>query len=426
MKTRIAIIGLGYVGLPLAVEFAKVHNVTGFDISTDRVSELNNNIDKTNEINLIEVNKENLLITSKPEKISECDYVIVTVPTPITKEKLPDLVPLKKASQLIGANIKKGAIVIYESTVYPGVTEEECIPVLEASSGLISGEDFFVGYSPERINPGDSSNRISSIVKIVSGQNEEVLDKIAALYESIITAGVFKASSIKVAEAAKVIENTQRDLNISLMNELAVIFDKLNIDTTEVLEAAGTKWNFLKFKPGLVGGHCIAVDPYYLTYKAESVGYIPEVILAGRRVNDNMGHFIATTILKQLIKRKLPIIDARVTILGITFKENVPDIRNSKVFDLIKELNDFNFDIQVADPHADKNEVFKESGIKLTDTQDLKDSEVIVLAVAHDEYMTGGWDLIKSVSKKNNCIVIDLKSILSKETIPEQHVLWRL
>ena len=426
MKEKIGIVGLGYVGLPLAVEFAKKHTVVGFDISIERISALNNNIDKTKEIELKDINKQSILFTSEPSDIKDCDFIIVTVPTPITEDSLPDLTPLKNASKTIASVIKKGAIVIYESTVYPGVTEEECVPILESFSGLQYGKDFFVGYSPERINPGDPINKITEIVKVVSGQNEEVLEKIADLYGSIIKAGVYKAPSIKVAEAAKVIENTQRDLNISLMNELALIFERLNIDTTEVLNTAGTKWNFLKFKPGLVGGHCIAVDPYYLTYKAEKVGYIPEVILAGRRVNDNMGHFIANTIVKKIIKNRLPIDSTTVTILGITFKENVPDIRNSKVFDLIKELNEYDLNVQVVDPYANKEEVLIETGVNIVDLEEVEKSEVIVIAVAHQEYVEYGWELINRIKKGPQSIIIDLKSILDKNEVPSSSELWRL
>ncbi|MDN7244681.1 nucleotide sugar dehydrogenase [Planococcus shenhongbingii] len=426
MREKICIVGLGYVGLPLAVEFAKKHDVIGFDINNQRVSLLKDGIDQTQEVTYEELKFSNIKFSTDPNDMSECNFIIVTVPTPITVDNLPDLAPLKSASMTIGSVFKKGTIVIYESTVYPGVTEEECLPILESTSQMRNGIDFFVGYSPERINPGDKKNKVSEIVKVVSGQNKEVLEKVAVLYESIINAGVYRASSIKVAEAAKVIENTQRDLNISLMNELAVIFERLDIDTTDVLNAAASKWNFLKFQPGLVGGHCIAVDPYYLTYKAEKVGYIPEVILAGRRVNDNMGRFIASTIVKKMIKNGIPINDATVSILGITFKENVTDIRNSRVVDLIKELKEYGLNVQVIDEFASKEEVAKEFDVELIDIKNAKTSEIVVLAVPHDIYVKGGWNLISRMVNPVKNIVIDIKSTLNSLEKPDNSILWRL
>ncbi|RAZ80712.1 nucleotide sugar dehydrogenase [Planococcus halotolerans] len=426
MDIKIAVVGLGYVGLPLAVEFAKKYKVIGFDISENRINELKKGKDRTNEINPSELKNENILFTENAKYLKECNFIIVTVPTPITSDKLPDLNPLLKASAIIGENLSIGTTIVYESTVYPGVTEEECVPVLLESSSLIYGKDFFVGYSPERINPGDKKNKISNIVKVVSGQNNETLEKIATLYGSIITAGVYKATSIKVAEAAKVIENTQRDLNISLMNELATIFDILDIDTNDVIEAASTKWNFLKFKPGLVGGHCIAVDPYYLTYKAEKAGYIPQVILAGRRVNDNVSKLISTSIVKKMIEEDMKIKESVITVLGLTFKENVSDIRNTKVIDLIKELKEYGFRVNVADPHANIEEVKREFNIDLQNVNDIKDSNCVILAVSHQEFIDEGWKLVESLLQVDKGIVYDIKGSLNREDKPEKVILCRL
>ena len=426
MNRKIAVIGLGYVGLPVAVAFGKKQHIIGFDISEHRINTLKQGVDYTNEVESKDLLEADIDFTNDPSRLREADFIIVAVPTPITETKQPDLTPLIKASETVGSNLQKGAIVVYESTVYPGATEEVCVPVLEKASGLKAGVDFYVGYSPERINPGDKEHTFTKITKVVSGQNDEVLEIIAGVYGSVVEAGVYRASSIKVAEAAKVIENTQRDLNIALMNELAIIFDKLGIDTAEVLKAAGTKWNFLPFTPGLVGGHCIGVDPYYLTHKAESVGYHPEVILAGRRINDNMGKFIATSLVKQMIHKNMPIQGARVTVLGLTFKENVPDLRNSKVIDVIRELQEFGVEVQVTDALADKGEAVLEYGIELVDYDKLIPADAVVLAVPHDEYVEKGWGQFNKLLKHGRGIVVDIKSKLIKEMCPESITLWRL
>jgi UDP-N-acetyl-D-galactosamine dehydrogenase len=426
MNRKIAVVGLGYVGLPVAVAFGKKGRIIGFDINEHRINTLKQGIDYTKEVESQDLLESDIDFTNDPSRLREADFIIVAVPTPITETKQPDLTPLMKASETVGSNLQKGAIVVYESTVYPGATEEVCVPVLEKASGLKAGVDFFVGYSPERINPGDKEHTFTKITKVVSGQNDEVLEIIAGVYGSVVEAGVYRASSIKVAEAAKVIENTQRDLNIALMNELAIIFDKLGIDTAEVLEAAGTKWNFLSFTPGLVGGHCIGVDPYYLTHKAESVGYHPEVILAGRRINDNMGKFIATSLVKQMIHKNMPVQGARVTILGLTFKENVPDLRNSKVIDVIRELQEFGVEVQVTDALADKEEAVREYGIELVDYDKLIPADAVVLAVPHDEYVEKGWEQFNKLLKHGRGIVVDIKSKLIKEMCPESITLWRL
>ncbi len=426
LNRKLAIVGLGYVGLPVAVAFAKKHAVIGFDINAHRIDTLKQGIDYTNEVEPEELQAATIDFTTAPEKLKEADFIIVSVPTPINQHNQPDLTPLLKASETVGAQLKKGDIVVYESTVYPGATEEECVPVLEKASGLVCGEDFFVGYSPERINPGDKTNTFTNILKVVSGQTPEILEIVADVYASVVTAGVYKASSIKVAEAAKVIENTQRDVNIALMNELALIFDRIGIDTSEVLEAAGTKWNFLKFTPGLVGGHCIGVDPYYLTHKAEMVGHHPEVILAGRRLNDDVGRFIATSLVKKLIKTGIPVQGAKVTVLGLTFKENVPDLRNSRVIDIIKELQDYGVDIQVSDAYADSKEAQKEYGIDLIPYEKLEPSDAVVMAVSHKEYIDAGWEQFNHLLKDGQGIVVDVKSALNKSEKPFNIDLWRL
>jgi UDP-N-acetyl-D-galactosamine dehydrogenase len=383
----VSIIGLGYVGLPLVVEFGKQLKTIGFDISTDKVESCLRGIDPSHELTDEQVRAGiHAVYTADPTMLAEADIIIVAVPTPVDNAHIPDFRPLIGASTTVGRRMKKGAIVVYESTVYPGATEEVCIPVLERESGFKWKQDFFVGYSPERINPGDREHTLTKILKIVAGDTPETLEKVAALYERIIVPGVHRASSIKTAEAAKVIENTQRDLNIALMNELAIIFDKLGIDTTEVLEAAGTKWNFLKFKPGLVGGHCIGVDPYYLTHKAEMLGYHPQVILAGRRINDSMGKYIAEQTVKHMIAAGSSIKGARVNILGLTFKENCADLRNSKVIDIIRELQSYGVDISVTDPLADAEEARHEYGVDLVTWDQLSKSDAIVVAVAHREY----------------------------------------
>ncbi len=405
---KICVIGLGYVGLPLAHAFSSKYKVIGFDISQWRIDELNSGYDRTLELSNSQVKEalnNGIKFTLNIEDIKDSNIYIVTVPTPIDKNKRPDLTPLIKASETVGKVLKKDDIVIYESTVYPGATEEDCVPVLEKTSGLKFNEDFYCGYSPERINPGDKEHTVTKILKVTSGSTPEIGEKVDELYASIITAGTHLAPTIKVAEAAKVIENSQRDINIAFVNELAVIFNKLNIDTHAVLEAAGTKWNFLPFKPGLVGGHCIGVDPYYLTHKAQEAGYNPEIILAGRRLNDNMGIYVANQVIKLMIKKGHKIEGSNVLVLGITFKENCPDIRNSKVIDVIKELQEFGCNVDVSDYWADGEEVKYEYNISLTKESDYKKYEAIILAVAHDDYKT--LDL-----KTDNNVVFDIKSIL--------------
>jgi len=408
-SNKIAIIGLGYVGLPLAHAFSEKYEVVGFDIAQWRIDELRSGIDRTLELSEEQVNEaiaNDMKFTNVLEEIADCNIYIVTVPTPIDKHKKPDLTPLYKASESIGKVLKKDDIVIYESTVYPGATEEDCVPILEKVSGLKFNEDFFCGYSPERINPGDKEHTVTKILKVTAGSTPEIGKKVDGLYSSIITAGTHLAPSIKVAEAAKVIENSQRDINIAFVNELSMIFNRLDIDTNAILEAAGTKWNFLPFKPGLVGGHCIGVDPYYLTHKAQEVGYNPEIILAGRRLNDNMGIYVANQVIKLMIKKGKKIEGSKVLILGITFKENCPDIRNSRVIDVIRELQDFSCNVEVSDYWADKEEVQREYNLNLVDNAKTDDYDAVVLAVAHDEYR----DLNIEVS--DNRVVFDIKSIL--------------
>ncbi|QSE98417.1 nucleotide sugar dehydrogenase [Fulvivirga lutea] len=410
---KVAIIGLGYVGLPLAVEFGKILDTVGFDINRKRIDELKNGNDFTKEVNKNElVESEKLTFTYDTADIADATVYIITVPTPIDSHNNPDLTPLIKASEMIGKLLSKNDIVIYESTVFPGCTEEVCVPILELNSGLKFNIDFFCGYSPERINPGDKEHRLPSIKKVTSGSTVEIANKVDDLYKKIITAGTFKASSIKVAEAAKVIENSQRDLNIAFVNELAMIFDRVGIDTHEVLEAAGTKWNFLPFKPGLVGGHCIGVDPYYLTYKAESLGYNPQVILAGRRINDNMGMYVANKVIKLMSNKGNPISKSRILVLGITFKENCPDIRNSRVIDVIDELTDFGATIEVYDPEADKEEVKHEYKIELTETLN-GTYNAIILAVGHNQFKN--IDLKNLTDEKS--VIYDVKAYLEPSTI---------
>jgi UDP-N-acetyl-D-galactosamine dehydrogenase len=422
-NSKIGIIGLGYVGLPLAIEFGKKYKVLGFDINQDRIDELNAGKDRTNEadlegfqfaVNLAnESNKVGLRISSKIEELKSYNVYIVTVPTPIDQFKAPNLTPLLKASEMLGKVLKKGDVVIYESTVYPGCTEEDCVPVLEKYSGLKFNEEFYCGYSPERINPGDKLNTLTKIRKVTSGSTPEIAELVDQLYKSIITAGTHKAPSLKVAEASKAIENAQRDVNISFVNELALIFDRMGIDTNDVLDAAGTKWNFLKYKPGLVGGHCIGVDPYYLAHKAESLGYHPQVILSGRRVNDNMGIFVANKLVKLLISKNHVISNSNVLVLGITFKEDCPDIRNSKVIDIIKELEQFNINVDVFDPHADKHEVAEEYGLNLIDVLQNK-YDGIILAVSHSEFLKLKLDQLKSSSSS---VIFDTKAFLDRTLI---------
>ncbi len=410
---KIGIIGLGYVGLPLAVEFGKIAEVIGFDINEQRIAELTNGIDRTLEVDAEGLKSAKMLtFTSNAQQLQSVNYFIVTVPTPVDVYKNPDLTPLIKASETVGKVLKKGDIVIYESTVYPGCTEEDCVPVLEKFSGLKFNIDFFCGYSPERINPGDKQHRLPNIKKVTSGSTPEIAERVDQLYKKIIVAGTHKASSIKVAEAAKVIENAQRDINIAFVNELSLIFERMNIDTHEVLEAAGTKWNFLPYKPGLVGGHCIGVDPYYLTYKADSLGYYPQVILAGRRINDNMGTHIANRVIKLMTQHDLPIKNSKVLVLGITFKENCPDIRNSRAIDVIRELQSFGADVEVYDPHASSDEVEHEYGIRLID-KPAKKYSAIVLAVSHQEFKQIDWALIRN----DQTIVYDVKGFLDRSQI---------
>lgn len=415
-QIHIGIIGLGYVGLPLAVEFGKKHNVTGFDIHQQRVNELMAGHDRTLETSDEELAAARYLkYTTKLEDISSCNYYIVSVPTPIDQHKRPDLTPLIKASESVGKVLKKGDIVIYESTVYPGATEEDCVPVLEKFSGLKYNQDFYCGYSPERINPGDKVHTVTKILKVTSGSTPEVAKKVDNLYKSIIVAGTYMASSIKVAEAAKVIENSQRDINIAFVNELALIFNKIGIDTHEVLAAAGTKWNFLKFTPGLVGGHCIGVDPYYLTHKAQELGYNPEIILAGRRLNDNMGFYVANRVIKHMIKKGHTIAGSRVLMLGITFKENCPDIRNSRAIDVVTEFNDYSCIVDVYDPWADPAEVKHEYGIDLI-AKPGKNYDAVVLTVAHDEFK----NLDIRALGNSNAIVYDIKGLFDKSIVDER------
>lgn len=422
-ESKIAIIGLGYVGLPLAIEFGMLYNTLGFDINTGRVEELRSGYDHTLEANLegmkaaMEKKKDSkgagLSFSDKKDELKEYNTFIVTVPTPIDRFNAPDLKPLLKATEMLGAVLKKGDIVIYESTVFPGCTEEDCVPLLEKISGLKFNVDFFAGYSPERIVPGDKVNTLTTIRKITSGSTPEIAEKIDQLYKGIIKAGTHKAPSIKVAEAAKAIENAQRDVNISFVNELALIFDRLGIDTSDVLDAAGTKWNFLKFKPGLVGGHCISVDPYYLAHKAEALGYYPQVILSGRRVNDMMAVFIANKIIKLMVKKGRRVESGRALILGITFKENCPDIRNSKVVDIYKELTEFGMKVDVYDPHASKEEVKEEYGLSLVDNIS-RQYDAILVAVAHNEFLAIDYNALKN---GHDAVVFDAKAILDRSLV---------
>ena len=422
---KIAVIGLGYVGLPVAVSFAAAgETVIGFDIDQRRIAELKDGHDRTLEVESDRLKAPTLTFTHDRATLKTADFFIVTVPTPIDEARRPDLTALLKASETVGNVLKKGDIVVYESTVYPGATEEDCVPVLERVSGLKAGTDFTVGYSPERINPGDHVHRFETITKVVSGQTPETLEIVAAVYGSVVKAGIHKAPSIKVAEAAKVIENTQRDLNIALMNELSEVFQALGVNTLDVLAAAGTKWNFLPFRPGLVGGHCIGVDPYYLTYRAEKAGCHPEVILAGRRTNDAVGPRVARECIRRLLAdgRANPV----VTILGLTFKEDVPDIRNSKVVDIITELKNFGITVQAHDPMASAEEVHHEFGIDLVETADLKPSDAVILAVSHKSYMEEGWPLIQKLLKPGNPIVMDVKGALPRATRPAGLAVWSL
>lgn len=424
----IGIVGLGYVGLPVAVEFGMSKQVVGFDINESRLNELKNGLDQTNEVESDYLKKSEVIYTNEISKLSECDFIIVAVPTPVDDSKKPDLTPLLKASETVGKALKKGTIVVYESTVYPGATEEECVPVLEKMSGLKSGEDFFVGYSPERINPGDKVHTFKSIIKVVSGQTPEVLEIVAEVYESVVEAGVHRAPSIKVAEAAKVIENSQRDINIAFMNELSIIFNKMNIETKDVLEAASTKWNFLNFSPGLVGGHCIGVDPYYLTHKAEQLGYRSQIILSGRRINDDMGKYVVENLVKKLIQQDVPVKDAKVGILGFTFKENCPDTRNTKVIDIVEELKEYGINPLISDPVADQSEAEHEYGISFVDLNYLKELDALIVAVSHDEFKCLNSKQLKEMyANENKTILIDIKSTISSQVTKEMSgIVWSL
>ncbi len=424
---KISVIGLGYVGLPVAVAFGTGNEQTvAFDINKNRIAQLRAGHDATGEVDAPELAAAKLLLTDNAADLAQADFHIVTVPTPIDQANLPDLSPLRSASKTVGAILKKGDIVVYESTVYPGATEDVCVPILEAQSGLKAGIDFTVGYSPERINPGDREHRFTTITKVVSGQTPETLEIVAAVYGSVVTAGIHKAPTIKAAEAAKVIENTQRDLNIALMNELSLIFDRAGIDTSDVLAAAGTKWNFLRFTPGLVGGHCIGVDPYYLTHKAEELGYYPQVILAGRRINDGMGEVVANKVIRAIL-RKGGVVNPTVTVLGLTFKENVPDIRNTRVFDIIRELEDAGITVQVHDAMADADEVAHEfGGLKLSTFEDLKPADAVVMAVSHRDYVKGGWSMVQNMLVDRKGFVADVRAMLPREDRPDGIDLWRL
>lgn len=426
MEYKVAVIGLGYVGLPLAVEAGKHYSTIGFDINTTRIAELTKGKDKTHEVTAEDLlSAKNLTFTAKSDDLKNANFFIVTVPTPVDEYKKPDLRPLESASKTIAPYLKEGDIVVYESTVFPGCTEEICVPILEAGSGLKFNVDFFAGYSPERINPGDKIHNLTTIKKVTSGSTPEIAKVVDHFYSSFISAGTYLASSIQVAEAAKVIENAQRDINIAFVNELSVIFEKMGIDTSEVLEAAGTKWNFLKFKPGLVGGHCIGVDPYYLTHKAEMLGYQPQVILAGRRINDGMGKFIAEKTVKLMIKQGANVKGAKVSLLGLTFKEDCSDLRNSKAIDVIRELEDFGCDVSVCDPLADPVKAMQEYGVTLLPMEELpKEASVVILAVAHEVFRKMPMEQLLSSLKQPNGLVVDVKACLPVSAM--QNALWRL
>lgn len=450
-EENISVIGLGYVGMPLAISFAKKVNVIGFDVNKEKVDLYKKGIDVTNEVGNEALMESKAIMTCDESKLKEAKFHIVAVPTPTNEDKTPDLRPVIGASKTLGRNLVKGSIVVYESTVYPGVTEEICIPILEEASGMKCGVDFKVGYSPERINPGDKLHRLETIVKVVSGMDDETLETVAKVYELVIDAGVHRAESIKVAEAAKVIENSQRDINIAFVNELSMIFNKMGIDTKAVLEAAGTKWNFLNFSPGLVGGHCIGVDPYYLTHKAEQLGYHSQVILSGRRINDGMGKYVGEATVKNLIKANKQVKGARVAVLGMTFKEDCPDVRNSKVIDIINELNEYGIDVFVTDPIADENEIKEEYGVELTKFEDIKDMDAIIVAVGHKQYLDLDLQLVKKLysvndttynddkivdeaaitkectNDKEKLVLVDVKGVFNKkEAESKNYLYWRL
>jgi len=427
---KISLVGLGYVGMPIAVAFAKKADVLGFDINEEKIEQYKSGIDPTNEVGDQAIVDTTVDFTSDSSRLQEAKFHIVAVPTPITEDNVPNLNPLESASKTVGQNLTKGSIVVYESTVYPGVTEDVCIPILEKESGLTHGKDFKVGFSPERINPGDKVNTLETIVKVVSGSDEEALDIISQTYGLVVDAGVHKAESIRVAEAAKVIENAQRDINIAFMNELSIIFNMMDIDTKAVLEAAGTKWNFLNFTPGLVGGHCIGVDPYYLTYRAEQLGYHPNVVLAGREINDGMGKYVAESLVKELIQADVNIKQAKVAILGFTFKENVPDIRNTRVIDIVDELKDYGIEPLIHDPQADFDEVYDEYGIEMDAYEDIKDMDAIILTVNHDEYKAltkEDFDKLYKDDANSSKVMVDVKGMLDRDEVETNgYNYWRL
>jgi UDP-N-acetyl-D-galactosamine dehydrogenase len=426
-KNKIAIVGLGYVGLPLAVHLSRHFTVVGYDVSEANVAELKKGHDRTMEVADGELKKTKIHFTAKPADLASCKLFIVAVPTPVDHFHVPDLRAMENASAIIGRHMSAGSCVVYESTVYPGVTEDVCVPILERESKLKYGRDFTVGYSPERINPGDKVHTVDNTVKIISASDSSTLDLLDGIYSAVVKVGLHRASSIKVAEAAKVIENTQRDINIALMNELAIIFNKMGIDTLEVLEAAGTKWNFLNFRPGLVGGHCIGVDPYYLTYKAESIGYRPEVILSGRRINDNMGKYVAERVIKMLIGADIQVKKARVAVLGLSFKENVPDLRNTRVVDIINELQDYGVTVLANDPLAIPEEAREHCGIELVSLKEMKDMDAVILAVAHREYQNMGIEKVSSLCRKGRPILLDIKAVFNPEQAQSMGIAyWRL
>ncbi len=429
-EEKISLVGLGYVGMPIAVAFANQVDVIGFDLNEAKIEMYKNGSDPTKEVGDEVIKNTTVEFTDNETKLKEAKFHIVAVPTPVNADHTPDLRPIEAASRIVGRNLVKGSIVVYESTVYPGVTEEVCVPILEKESGLKCGEDFKVGYSPERINPGDKVHRLETIIKIVSGMDEETLEEVANIYKLVAKAGVYKAQSIKVAEAAKVIENSQRDINIAFMNELSIIFNKMNIDTKSVLEAAGTKWNFMKFSPGLVGGHCIGVDPYYLTYRAEQMGYHSQIILSGRRINDDMGKYVVENIIKNLIKADVSIKHAKVVILGFTFKENCPDTRNTRIIDIVDELSEYGITPVIVDPVADSDEAYREYGIKFENIDDIKNADAVVLAVAHDEFKDISMDDMNKFYKNDENskkVLVDIKGILNRSEYENAgYNYWRL
>ena len=428
-KEKLSLVGLGYVGMPIAVAFARKIKVVGFDLNAAKIDLYKSGVDPTNEVGDDVIKNTTVEFTADPSKLREAKFHIVAVPTPVNDDHTPDLTPVEGASRILGQNLTKGSIVVFESTVYPGVTEDICVPILEKESGLKCGVDFKIGYSPERINPGDKVHRLETITKIVSGMDEETLNEVAHIYELVVEAGVYRAESIKVAEAAKVIENSQRDINIAFMNELSIIFNKMGIDTKSVLSAAGTKWNFLKFQPGLVGGHCIGVDPYYLTYKAEQLGYHSQIILSGRRINEDLGKYVAENLVKNLIKADIPVKSAKVAILGFTFKENCPDTRNTKVIDIYKELQEYGITPMVVDPAADAAEAKRLYGITFNTMEDIKDMDAVIVAVSHKQFLTLDKEKISSLYSKAHAkkVLVDIKGIFDrKEYSTEDYIYWRL